>query len=433
MIRSSFMDRQTIFYMTGSPFCLRTNPPKCGYCLFPSETYENYDDQKTYLDYLRKESLLYRDYVKDYLPASVYVGGGTPNIIKAEDYGYLMSIIKDLFPRLSDQCEMTLEGIPSLFNREKLVAAKDAGFNRISIGVQQLNDELIKKSGRSQRREHVLNVMDICSEMGLEYSVDLIFGWPGQSTDDMIRDLHDIVAQGVKHITHYELNVGGRNCPSYFANNLKHIIPSIDETHEMYLASKEFLINNGFRQLTCYDYERGTESEKSSFEYENRGRNPLYYDEAWGVRGNDIIGLGYGALNLASGIPCNPGWIYLNHISLADYYKAIDHKTFPVLRGHNYTLEDMKVGYLFQRIQSLFINIREYNKIFSTSLFDDFKPVWVVLKELGWISVDDGMIRVIGDGGFFSPIIQGLIAQHRKLEIASSETAVPNLKVAQYH
>src|SRR5437868_2971848 len=163
-----------------TPYCLPTDPDRCGFCLFPSEVYQGRDQLDRYLRYLEREGMMYRDLFGDLTIGNVYFGGGTSNLYKADQYRCLTEIVERVVGKIPATAEVTLEGIPQLFTREKLEAMKAAGFNRISIGVQQLDDEMIKLSGRKQKAAHVFQTLDWCRELGLATSIDLIFGSPRQ-------------------------------------------------------------------------------------------------------------------------------------------------------------------------------------------------------------------------------------------------------------
>ena len=163
-----------------------------------------------------------------------------------------MEIVGGVFDIPSD-IEITLEGIPQTFSHDKLLAMKQCGMNRISMGVQQLDEELIKASGRRQRADQVFRTLESCQALDLPISVDLIFGWPNQTIEQMVRDLETVAATGVAHITHYELNVAGR---TDFARNRRGELPSQEENLEMYRAGKAVLEARGYTQMTPYDFER---------------------------------------------------------------------------------------------------------------------------------------------------------------------------------
>ncbi|MCY1377644.1 Oxygen-independent coproporphyrinogen-III oxidase-like protein [compost metagenome] len=94
------------------------------------------------------------------------------------------------------------------------------------MGVQQVNDELIVTSGRKQTRKHVFDAIELFHKYSLSCNVDLIYGWPNQTIEAMLGDLESIVQSGIKHITHYELNIAGR---SDFATRQKQNTLSIEK------------------------------------------------------------------------------------------------------------------------------------------------------------------------------------------------------------
>ncbi len=121
------------------------------------------------------------------------------------------------------------------------------------MGVQQVNDELIATSGRKQTRKQVFDAIELFHKYSLSCNVDLIYGWPNQTVEAMLGDLESIVQSGIKHITHYELNIAGR---SDFATKQKQNTPSIEKKIEMYNIAKQFLISRGYKQKTVYDWEK---------------------------------------------------------------------------------------------------------------------------------------------------------------------------------
>ena len=124
--RSAERLRKRINLYVGTPYCLSTEPDRCGFCLFPSEVYKDRRQLEVYLDYLRREGDLFRPYLGETELASIYFGGGTSNLYRPDQYAELMQIVRDLFDVPPD-VEVTLEGIPQTFSRAKLSAMKAAG------------------------------------------------------------------------------------------------------------------------------------------------------------------------------------------------------------------------------------------------------------------------------------------------------------------
>lgn len=275
----------------GVPYCIKTEPSKCGYCLFPVEDYVGNDELEKYFGYLKREAAMYKEDLKDTTLGAVYFGGGTSNLYKAPFYPELMALVRDLFPKISPEVDITLEGIPQLFTREKLKAIKNAGMNRISMGVQQINERLNALSGRKQTTKHVTQTLECARELGLSCNVDLIFGWPQQTVATMVQDLETVIGWGVYDITHYELNVGG---PTDFALNRYHELPSTLSNLEMYRVSRDLLESHGFKQITAYNWRKPGDPAGRAYEEGVTRR----FDSM------DTLGLGYAAITFLA----TPHW-----------------------------------------------------------------------------------------------------------------------------
>ncbi|MGH7279720.1 MAG: coproporphyrinogen-III oxidase family protein, partial [Candidatus Rokuibacteriota bacterium] len=410
----------------GTPYCLPTEPDRCGFCLFPSEVYQGRHQLDTYLRYLQREGEMYQQYFEGSDLASIYFGGGTSNLYKADQYDRLLAIVRRTLGRLPDGVEITLEGIPQLFTLEKLTAMKAAGINRISIGVQQLDDEMIKLSGRKQKAAHVLQTIAWCHDLGLPCSVDLIFGWPRQTVDLMLRDLASLVAAGVPHLTHYELNVAGR---TDFARNRRDELPSTAQNLELYRLSRDFLRTHGYRQVTAYDWTKAADGLPVDFQYEQAWHRPLRAEDN-GVAGMDAWGWGFAGISFFLGGPTAPGWAYMNAVRVEEYFRRLDAGQFPIERGFRYGAKDVRLTVLFQMLQGMQVDLIEYEKIFEVDLVEEYAEIWEGLSEQGWIAVTDNTLRIVGDGVFYTPLIQGLLAEERREELrkaAKTGTAMESL------
>src|SRR5262249_39730464 len=180
------------------------------FCLFPSEVYQGPEQLLTYLQYLAKEGELYQGYFDEDEVAAIYFGGGTSNLYGPNQYADLLEIVRRVFPKLAPDVEITIEGVAQLFSEAKFKGMRDAGITRVSMGVQQFDPELLAISGRKQHTPYVLRMLERCQELGLGSNVDLIYGWPRQTVDHMLRDLETVVRLKIPHLTHYLLNVAGR-------------------------------------------------------------------------------------------------------------------------------------------------------------------------------------------------------------------------------
>jgi oxygen-independent coproporphyrinogen-3 oxidase len=387
----------------GVPFCIRTDPDRCGYCLFPVEVFEGTRQLDTYLDSLAREGEMLRESFAGSVLRSVYIGGGTPNLMKKAQYARMMAIIRDIFPAVDDGVPVTLEGIPQLFNREKLEQIRDSGVGRISMGVQQIDAELNSLSGRRQTRKHTFDAIAHCQELGLACNIDLIFGWPRQTLETMLRDLADAVASGVEHIAHYELNIGG---PTDFSLNRRNELPSPATNLEMYRQARDFLVANGYEQLSTYDFQ--LKGRACGFVYEECERD-------FGRK--EVLGWGFAGVTDLQGPAGEPGCSWVNHRRLADYYAAVEADRPPVERGFNRSGTDLRLHVLFRNLQGMRVDRAGYRARFGLDPLDEHEPVWAAIAERGWARITDDAIALCADGVYHTPLIQELLSTPRLREL----------------
>ncbi len=386
----------------GVPYCIQTNPGKCGYCLFPVEVFTGAIDLEIYFDYLKREAAMYKDGLKDIPLGAVFFGGGTSNLYKEDKYFELMKLVRDLFPVIPPYVDITLEGIPQLFSQEKIKAIKDAGMNRISMGVQQVNERLNSLSGRKQKTKHVTQALEWAKEYGLAANVDLIFGWPQQTTSTMVEDLETVVSWGVYDITHYELNVGG---PTDFALNRYHELPSTLSNLEMYRVSRDLLKSHGYEQITAYNWRKPGDPNSRPYEEGVTRR----FDSM------DTLGLGYAAITFFNDVRLEDGhsWSFINWRDLKEYKAAVDQGRFPAERGFRHEREDYMISLIWRNLFGLELDRKKFQQAFELDVYEAFQGVWQALEEFGFVEITPEKIKLVGDGPFYTPLIQTLLAEKR--------------------
>lgn len=399
--------KRLILYVS-TPYCLPTEPDRCGFCLFPSEIYRDRAQLDEYLGYLQREGDLYRGEFDAATLDGVYFGSGTANLYLPGQYARLVGIVGAALGPIPPGVEVTLEGIPQLFTREKLAALKAAGVNRISIGAQQLDDEMIAMSGRRQKADQVFRAIGWCAELGLPASVDLIFGWPRQTVEQMLADLQAIAATGIEHLTHYELNVAGR---SDFALHRRHELPSRDDNLAMYREAQHFLEGAGYRQRTAYDWEKTAGDLPAGYRFEASWHRPLRSAAPGEASGVEMWGWGFAGVSCFPGAPTEPGWTTLNHTRIADYFASLDAGRFPIERGYRYRDRDLRLNILFQMLNGMRVDRGEYRRLFGVDLLAEHADLWAALERRGWVAIDGDAVALVGDGVFHTPLVQSLLAR----------------------
>jgi len=386
----------------GVPYCIQTEPGKCGYCLFPVEVFTGNVDLERYFEYLKREVAMYHDGVQGLPLGAVFFGGGTSNLYKAEKYHELMELVHSLFPVIPAFVDITLEGIPQLFTREKIQAIKESGMNRISMGVQQVNERLNSFSGRKQKTQHVIQTLDWAREFGLAANIDLIFGWPQQTVKTMVEDLETVIGWGVYDITHYELNVGG---PTDFALNRYHELPSTLSNLEMYKVARDLLKSHGYEQITAYNYRKPGDPFSRPYEEGVTHR----FDNM------DTLGLGYAALTFFSDVALEEGhsWSFINWRNLEEYKACIDQGKFPAECGFKHEREDFMISLIWRNLFGMELDRQKFKDSFDVDIYQYFEGVWKALEEFQFIEVTPEKIKVVGDGAFYTPLIQTLLSEKR--------------------
>lgn len=397
----------------GVPFCVATRPDRCGYCLFPTEVYQSKDQLDGFLAALADEGRANADLFGAVSPQSVFFGGGTPNLFKVSQYPELLGLLRRFFPRLREGTPITMEGIPQLFTRDKLRALADLGVTRISMGAQQLNPALSALSGRTQKPAHVFQAVEWAAELGLGCNVDLIFGWPQQTLATMEEDLLALIASGVEHITHYELNVGGA---TDFALRRRDELPGPALAREMYLRSRELLLAHGYQQLTAYDFQRPRDG---AFVYEECRRS-LDVHEVWGW--------GYAAISDLPDRDGQGGWTFMNHRAIGRYAESARAGRPATERAFRREPEDNRLSLLFRALQALSVDCAAYKARFGVDLVDEHLPIWQAAAELGLLEVGPERITLTPLGSYYVPLLQTVLMQPR-VEQLTDATALQSAEV----
>ena len=189
----------------GIPFC----KTKCLYCSFPSEVLGKQDRLTQYLDLLKRDIAAGAALVREngLTVRSFYMGGGTPTVLSAGQMDALLSFIRAQYGSFG--CEATVEaGRPDTIDREKLLVLKEHGIGRISINPQTMNDETLRRVGRSHTKDDIVRVYEHAREIGFDsINMDLIAGLPGETAADMQRSCDAIVPLQPDSLTVHSLAI----------------------------------------------------------------------------------------------------------------------------------------------------------------------------------------------------------------------------------
>ena len=185
------------------PWCVQ----KCPYCDFNSHGQKGDIPEAEYVQHLIDDLKADLHLVQGRKIHSIFIGGGTPSLLTGAAYTRLLNEIDNLIG-LSDNCEITLEANPGTVETGRFKDYVKAGINRISIGVQSMQNDKLKALGRIHGADEACYAAQQASEAGLNsFNLDLMHGLPGQSLDDALSDLKQIIALSPPHISWYQLTI----------------------------------------------------------------------------------------------------------------------------------------------------------------------------------------------------------------------------------
>lgn len=181
-----------------------------------------------YIRTLCTELVQCKDYLEGASVSTVYFGGGTPSRLPAEQIGLVKDCIDSTFG-LESLKEFTVECNPDDVNGQYVSALRSLGVNRISMGIQTFNDDMLRFLGRRHTASQALDAVHICRDSGIsDISIDLMYGLPGQTLDMFRTDLETALAAGVQHISSYCLSYE-ENTPLQALREQEKLIPASDE------------------------------------------------------------------------------------------------------------------------------------------------------------------------------------------------------------
>lgn len=276
------------------PFCEK----KCNYCAFSSFSGREREIDK-YISSLTKEISSFKDKNGLQKIDTIYIGGGTPSILTPLQIERIFESLKSNF-LIEENCEITIECNPNSLNKEKLESYKKEGVNRLSIGVQSLDDNDLKFIGRLHNSEKALASIRLAKECGFEnISVDLLIGLKNSNVDNFISQLEVLINEDIQHISTYMLQIEENTPLEKMVKENADLLPSDDESVEIYNESAKFLQKRGFLRYEVSNFAKNG--------YESR-HNLKYWS------GENYIGFGLSAHSYMNGVR------FANSNNFEDYY-----------------------------------------------------------------------------------------------------------------
>ena len=249
------------------PYCLS----KCPYCDFYSKIDKRVDQPKVIDGYLA-DLEWYHEITSEQTVQSIFFGGGTPSLIEPRYIEKIINHVHKLWPT-TDNVEISLEANPNTNHPDLFADLKKTGINRLSLGVQALNNESLKFLGRTHNLTQALQAIEQITTIFDNHSIDLIYARPGQTPEAWQKELQQAVSFGLKHISLYQLTIEEG---TFFAR--KGIKPLEDEpASQLYAITQQYLKKHGYPQYEISNF--------ANPGYESR-HNLAYW------RGENYLGIG---------------------------------------------------------------------------------------------------------------------------------------------
>jgi len=257
------------------PWCVK----KCPYCDFNSHEKNHHFDEENYVKALLIDLDNEYQHCQNRTLSSIFFGGGTPSLFSADAIHQIIDYAKKLFN--VDDIEITLEANPGTFEQEKFNAFKQAGINRLSIGIQSFNKTHLKLLGRIHDDKQALTAIETAKNAGFDnINLDLMFGLPQQTIQQALDDINTACSFEVPHISHYQLTIEAN---TYFHKHTP-VLPENDLIWEMQTQCQNSLVENNYQQYEISAYSKTDDASN---------RQCLHNLNYWNF--GDYIGIGAGA------------------------------------------------------------------------------------------------------------------------------------------
>jgi len=361
------------------PFCLK----KCAYCDFNSITPQAGEVDR-YLSALGKEikgipGLAGRDL------ATLYIGGGTPTLLSGEQFARLFACLRATFV-FTGGMEITVEANPGTIDRAKAEELRHLGVNRISLGVQSLQDRFLARLGRIHSAADALTAMEILRNAGFDnLGADLIYGLPGQTVQDWQGDLAQLLAFRPEHLSLYALSIEAGTPFAQKEQDGRLSLPTEEEGIEM------------FRRAGAMTWEAGYEHYEIS-NYALPGHESCHNTRYWMME--EYYGAGAGAHSF---LRRQPPVRFHNDPAPSDYTRKVERGESPVverelLSRETFLSEAMMLG--LRRRGG--VKMEEFQKAYDVDPRKHFAGGLPRAFREKWIEEVDGALRLTPEGVLFS-------------------------------
>ncbi|MDN5069230.1 oxygen-independent coproporphyrinogen III oxidase [Aliarcobacter butzleri] len=372
------------------PFCRSA----CYFCgcntIFTSK-----EDKKTrYIEYLKKELDILKNHLNTKrVVTQMHFGGGTPTFFSPSQLEVVITAIKEIFPNFSPDAEISCEVDPRYFTVEHMNVLKAGGCNRLSFGVQDLDEEVQKTIHRIQPFELTQNVIKIAREAGIHsINTDLIYGLPYQTRESFKKTLEQMITLNTDRFAVFNY----AHVPWLMKTMRKFdetTFPKPEVKLEMLKDTIDFFTSNGYKMVGMDHFAKPEDELFKAIEKGELHRNFQGYTTKGGA---DLIGIGL--TSIGNGVD----YYAQNFKELEPWENAIDNGDLPVYKGYRLSDDDILRQFVIMELMSNFsLNIKRVEKEFKINFKEYFDDAIKALKEFEdaqLLKITDNKIEVSQTG-----------------------------------
>ena len=358
------------------PFCKQ----KCMYCDFPA--YQNLQDYyETYVYALVQEMDLW---VSEHPESkakpidTIYFGGGTPTELSIQQLQMIVDKIKSTFT-INENCHMTIESNPGEVDLQYLTKLVKLGFNRISFGVQTFDDKALTMLHRSHDGEKAIQAVYDAKEAGFtDINIDLIYGLPRQTLEDIQHNLNIVKDLPINHISTYGLQVEVGTYLYHLVQKNLISIPSESIDESMYDTMMAGLKELGFERYEISNFAKGNSYSRHNLKY-------------WHYI--DYLGFGAGAHSFYDGIRRS------NNRNVMPYIQSVDRYIMPTIDTETITVERAQEDFCFLALRTKWgLDEQKFEDRFGVSVHNLFSNILEHLVTKGLLEYQNGSYHLSSEG-----------------------------------
>lgn len=384
------------------PFCRK----RCTFCYFKVYTDKNSSEIESYLDAAAAELKLYSrlPFVGGRKPKFIYFGGGTPSYISSKQLTHLVQQMKEHFP-WDEAEEVAFECEPGTLSKAKLHSIKDMGVTRLSLGVENFNENILRTNGRAHGAKEIGRAYHYARSIGFsQINIDLIAGMVGETEENWRDCVRQLIKLNPEMVTVYQMEIPANTIIFKEMKSLGQAVAPV-----AFWRTKRKWVQDAFAELEKVGY---TVTSATTAARDPQRHRFLYREYLW--RGADMLGLGVASFSHVGGTH------FQNDSDYETYIRRVNRGELPMHRAFTPTTEERMIREFVLQMKFGWVRLKYFTEKFATDLRERFAAPLKDLHSRGLLTVSDDEIRLTREGlmrvdelvhDFFLP-------RHRKLAIA---------------